>query len=121
MAQLHQCITRLSPHKAPGQDGIPNIVLKELLELIAEYLLQIYQAIFTLNTYSDACVAWCKWDKIMLCKPSKPCYDIPKAYWPIALMNMMGKVLSVIVAEDIVYMCEWHSLLPDHHFRGQPG
>ena len=39
MAQLRQCIVRLSPHKAPGQDSIPNVVLKELLELKAEYLL----------------------------------------------------------------------------------
>ena len=38
-AQLRWCIARLSPHKAPGQDSIPNVVLKELLELKAEYLL----------------------------------------------------------------------------------
>src|SRR6266481_890125 len=42
LTQLCWCIARLHPHKVPGQDGIPNIVLKELLEVIAEYLLRIY-------------------------------------------------------------------------------
>jgi len=106
---------RLSPHKAPGQDGIPNVILKESIELIAEHLLHIFQAVFTLNTYSNK---WREWDTIVLHKPGKPRYDIPKAYWPIALMNTIGKLLSVIVVEELVYMCEQHSLLPNHHFRG---
>ena len=31
LTQLCQCIARLHPQKVPGQDGIPNIVLKESL------------------------------------------------------------------------------------------
>ena len=93
IAQLRCCIVRLSPHKAPGQDGIPNIVLKESMDLIAEYLLCIYQATFMLNMYSNA---WHEWDTIVLQKPSKPGYNVLKAYRPIVLMNTMGKVLSVI-------------------------
>jgi len=88
------------------------------MDLIAEYLLHIYQATFMLNMYSNA---WCEWDTIVLKKPSKPQYNVPKAYWPIVLMNTMSKVLSAIVAEDVIYMCEQYGLLPDHHFRGQPG
>src|SRR6266481_1308585 len=118
MAQLRRCIARLRPHKALGEDGIPNAVLKEVLELIAEYLLHIYRAVFTLNTYSDK---WQIWDTIVLRKPSKPRYDVPKAYRPIALMNTMGKVLSALVAEDLNYMCERYSLLPDNHYGGRPG
>ena len=36
-------------------------------------------------------------------------------------MNTMGKVLSAIVAEDLTYMCERYSLLPDNHYGGCPG
>ena len=53
LAQLKHCIARLSLHKATSDDGIPNIVLKESMELIAEYLLHMFQATFALNTYSD--------------------------------------------------------------------
>src|SRR6266481_2755241 len=74
--QLRHCIAKLAPHKAPGEDGILNVVLKESIEQIAEYLLHIYKATFMLNTYSDS---WRVWDTIVLQKPGKPRYDIPKA------------------------------------------
>ena len=80
LAQLRRCVAKLSPHKVPGKDGIPNVVLKESLELIAKYLLHIFKAVFMLGTYSDR---WRVWDTIILCKPGKPRYDIPKAYRPI--------------------------------------
>ena len=53
LAQLKCCIARLSPHKATSDDGIPNIVLKESMESIAEYLLHMFWAAFVLNMYSD--------------------------------------------------------------------
>ena len=28
MVQLCRCVTRLSPYKAPGEDGIPKVVIK---------------------------------------------------------------------------------------------
>jgi len=43
-----------------------------------------------------------------------------KAYQPIALMNMMGKVLSALVVKDLTYMCERYALLPDNHYGGRP-
>ena len=57
----------------------------------------------------------------MLQKPGKPCYDIPKAYQPIALLNTVAKLLYSIVAEEITHMVEKHQLLPANHFGGQPG
>ena len=117
MAQLHRCVTRLCPYKAPGEDDIPNAVIKELMEVIAEYLLEIYWAIFSLSTYSDH---WRVWDTIVLRKPGKPRSDIPKAYQPIALMNALGKLLSALVAEDLTHMCDYYGLLPDNHFGGSP-
>ena len=118
MAQLRRCVARLRPYKAPREDGIPNVVIKELMEVIAEYLLEIYQASFSFSTYSDC---WWVWDTIVLCKPGKPRYDVPKAHQPIALMNTFGKLLSALVAEDLTHMCDYYGLLPDNHFSGRPG
>ena len=36
-------------------------------------------------------------------------------------MNTLRKLLSVIVAEDLSFMCEHYALLPDNHFGGRPG
>ena len=57
----------------------------------------------------------------MINKPQKPDYTVPKAYRPIALVNTIAKLLSTIVAEDIVHLTEVHQLLPAHHFGGRPG
>ena len=76
-SQLCCQISQLRPHKAPGNDGIPNVVLKEAVDLILPYLIQIFRAALRLNTYSDA---WHTWSTIVLHKPGKARYDVPKAY-----------------------------------------
>ena len=101
----------------PGEDGIPNVVLKESADLIVPYLLQIFQAVFKLDIYSNS---WHTWNTIVLRKPGKARYDVPKAYQPIALMNTIGKLLSALLTEDMSYMCEKYRLLPDMHFGGRP-
>jgi len=65
-----------------------------------------------------------QWKEIVTCvirKPGKPRYDVPKAYWPVALVDTIAKLLSSIVTEDIVYLTETHGLLPVNHFGGRPG
>jgi Reverse transcriptase (RNA-dependent DNA polymerase) len=58
---------------------------------------------------------------VVLRKPGKPRYDIPKAYRPIALLNTMWKVLMAIMASYITFIMEKHQLLPTNHFGGRPG
>ena len=84
--------------KASGPDEIPNIVLQKAYLLIADYLLYIFQAIFTLKTYYEL---WKHFTMVILCKPGKPNYEIPKAYCLIALLCTMAKVLTAIVAKDV--------------------
>lgn len=56
---------------------------------------------------------------VVLCKPGKLDYSIPKAYHPIALINTMGKLLTAVVAKCLPYTLE-HYQLPNTHFGGQP-
>ena len=79
------------------------MVLKETADQDAEYLLCIFHATFTLNMYSDN---WKSWITIVLRKPGKVSYDVPKVYRSITLLNTIGKLLIAIVAEDITYMAE---------------
>ena len=48
--QLRRQISRLCPHKALGDDSIPNVVLKEAVDLILPYLIQIFRVVFKLGT-----------------------------------------------------------------------
>ncbi|EDQ98326.1 uncharacterized protein LACBIDRAFT_170068, partial [Laccaria bicolor S238N-H82] len=63
----------------------------------------LFRGIFALNTY---CPGWQVFTMAVLRKPGKPCYEIPKAYRPIALLCTIPKVLTVIVAENISHMVE---------------
>jgi len=116
--QITRQIRRLSPFKTCGPDEIPNVVLQKCLEQLIDYLTHLFRGVFALNTY---CPGWQVFTTAVIRKPAKPCYEIPKAYRPIALLCTIPKVLTAIVAENISHMVEKDALLPDTHFRGRPG
>ena len=49
---------------------------------------------------------------VVLRKPQKPRYDVPKAYRPIALLNTLGKSLEKVLASRLSGMAEDNNLLP---------
>ncbi|KAF8837431.1 hypothetical protein BDN67DRAFT_859804, partial [Paxillus ammoniavirescens] len=49
--QIERCIAKLQPHKAPGPDGIRNIVFKQCEDVLTPHLLRLFRAIFLLKTY----------------------------------------------------------------------
>ena len=88
------------------------------VKLITPYLLQIFCAVLRLGVYA---AQWKDITMCVLCKPGKPRYDVPKAYRLIALVNTITKLLSTIIAEDIMHLTEAHQLLLAHHFGSRPG
>ena len=116
--QIQKQLKKLKLYKAPGPDGIPNIVLTKNTDLLAKRLLPIYIAMLDKNLqYSP----WKTFTTVILCKPGKLHYDVPKVYRPIVLLSTMWKVLSAIVADQITFLTENHQLLLKNHFRGCPG
>jgi hypothetical protein len=116
--QLSRSIAKLSPYKAPGPDGICNIVFIRCVSLLKPYLLHLFRAVFTLDTYY---APWRDFTTVVLRKPGKPDYTVTKAYRPIALLNTTCKLLTAVVADQMTYLLEHHGLLPDTHFGGRPG
>ena len=116
--QIQRQLCKLKPYKAPGPDGIPNIVLTKCADLLTSRMLSIYDAMFKRKLMYKL---WKSFIMVVLRKPGKPRYDIPKAYRPIALLNMLWKVLTVVVAGQLTYVTEKHQLLPANHFGGRPG
>jgi hypothetical protein len=64
---------------------------------------------------------WKEFTTVVLRKPNKPSYEVPKAYWPIALLSSLAKILTSLVADYISTLVETHKLLPKTHFGGRPG
>jgi len=86
-------------------------------DILVPILLQIYNGILQLEEYPKQ---WCIFTTVVLRKPGKPAYDVPKAYRPITLLNTMGKVITMIIAEEISNIVKKEGLLPVNHFGGRP-
>jgi hypothetical protein len=116
--QIQRRIRMSKPFKAPGIDGIPNIVLKECEDILTPLLHTCLLAILKLKYFPKT---WRTWKTIVLRKPGRPDYTIAKAYRPIALYNTMGKIISGVMTDITVYLTIRHNLLPPRHFGGLPG
>jgi len=116
--QIQKHLKRLKPYKAPGPDGIPNIILTKNTNLLVNRLHPIYIVMLNKNLHYSP---WKMFTTVVLQKPGKPHYDVLKVYCLIALLNTMWKVLTTIVADQITFLTEKHQLLPKNHFGGCPG
>lgn len=106
----------ISPDKAPGPDKIPNRLLKQCKSLYAP-LAQLFTACLEIG-YHPPCFK--ESTTIVLRKPQKPAYNVPKSYRPIALLNTMGKLLEKIVANRLSAALEEKGLLPEGQMGGRP-
>jgi hypothetical protein len=111
-------IARLKPDKAPGEDGLPNRVVKAMASTAPERLRKLFSACLKLSYHPEA---FRKAVTVVLKKPGKSDYSNPGAYRPIALLNTLGKVLEAVVARRISCLAERHCLLPDSQYGARPG
>ena len=116
--QIHRAISRLAPYKAPGPNGISNIVFKNCSDLLVPWMGHFFRATFELKFFPNE---WLTSKTVVIRKPGRPDYSAPKAYRPIALLDTMSKILSACVAEDLTWITTQHNLLPRTHFGGLPG
>lgn len=110
--EIRVAITGSISNKAPGEDGIPNLILKLGIEQLLPHLYRIFNDNLSLGycpSHFRASIT------VVMRKPGKPNYTVPKAYRPIALLNTLGKALELILAKRITYLAETHGLLPLNH------
>lgn len=116
--QVRATINKLKPYKAPGPDGIPNVVYKECSSTLTPILGRLYRASLGLRIYPDE---WKVSNTIVLRKPGRPDYSVGKSYRPIALLNCISKIMSACIADVLSYESERHAILACKHFGGRPG
>ena len=117
-AQVMRAITRLHAYKAPGDDNIPNAVFIKCCNALVPYLGHLYRATFALAVYPQE---WKDSRTVVLRKPGKPDYTAPGAYWPIALISTISKILSSCIADELMQLSKKHQLLPANHFGCRAG
>src|SRR5271163_4584705 len=66
-------------------------------------------------------IAWKRATTLALRKPNKEDYTIPKAYRPIALLNIMGKILELVMTRKLSQLIENNNLLSETQMGARKG
>jgi ribonuclease HI len=99
--------------KAPGEDGLPVAVWKEVWPVVKHQILDLFRVSLKEGVLPSQ---WRHAKIIPLKKPGKDNYTVAKAWRPISLLSTLGKVLESVVAERISHAVETYGLLPTNHF-----
>jgi len=114
--EMKQAIRRVKADKAPGVSGIPNRALQAGLTELTPMLTSLFNACVTHEYHPKQ---FKKAQTIVLRKPKKSDYIDPKAYRPIALLDIMGKALKLIMVKRLSDIAETHHMLPDAQMRAR--
>ncbi|KAF8662340.1 hypothetical protein AX14_007089 [Amanita brunnescens Koide BX004] len=110
VAEIRDMLRLTSNCSAPGPDNISWHHLKAIMDLN-----NVDQSICIMfNNVCDSGI-WPRWFKqsvsVIIPKPKKTDYTLPKSYRPIALLNTLGKLLTKIIANRLQFDAAAHSLL----------
>ena len=110
-------LTLTSNASAPGLDSVTWHHLKSIIDM--EHIIESICLLF--NNICDY-GTWPTWFKestsVIIPKPKKTDYTIPKAYHPIALLNTLGKLLTKVIANRMQFDAASCSLLHEGQCSG---
>lgn len=115
--ELIEVARGLAPDKAPGPDGIPNTVLKVLIQKFPDIFRSTFQKCL------DECdfpKAWKRQKLVLIPKPGKPPGDASSCR-PLCLLDTLGKVLEKLIARRLTEYSEGPSGLSERQFGFRKG
>jgi ribonuclease HI/exonuclease III len=114
--EVMEAIRATAPLKTAGPDGISNKALQAGAELLTGHLTSIFKQSLKLGY----CPKHFRTSTtVVLRKPGKDNYTVPKAYRPIALLNTVGKVMDAVIARRLSYLAETKGIIPHRHMGGR--
>ncbi|KAL0809148.1 hypothetical protein ABMA28_011383 [Loxostege sticticalis] len=101
--ELKWSASSFNPRKAPGQDGLTADICCAAIALNPALVLSIANRCLSLSHFPT------KWKEavvVVLRKPGKSDYTLPKSYRPIGLLPVLGKIVEKMLIRRI----RWHTL-----------
>lgn len=115
--EVQQIIKTLRPFKAPGPDGIQNILLKNLPRSAVNLLTAIFNKCIEIGYWPSKY----KIAKVVPILKSGKSPSDPQNYRPISLLNAIGKIFERIVYSRLVEFIDKKNLLPAFQFGFRKG
>ena len=106
-SEIQACLSRTSNNSAPGLSGIGYKLIKWAFASNPARFIDLYNACLMLGHH-----LWKTARVVVIPKPGKPDYSVPKAYRPISLLECCGKLLEKIVAKRFLSDINTFALLP---------
>ena len=116
-AELASCLKYSKNMKAPGFDGLFNIVLKHLGEKAIALLATIFNRCLELGYFPSA---WKRSKVVPILKPGKNPTS-PSSYRPISLLSSLSKLLEKMIYTRLLDYVETNNLLLDEQFGFRRG
>ena len=115
--EIQDMIVKTSNASAPGPDNVTWHHIKQIIDVdsVLDSVCILFNNICSLGT-------WPSWFSelisVIIPKPKKTDYTIPKSYRPIALLNTTGKLLTKIIAHRMQFDAAAFSLLHEGQCGG---
>ena len=109
--EIMAAIAPTSNKSAPGSSGIGYSLLKWAFKARPDRFVTIFNASISLGYHP-----WKEALVVIVPKPHKPNYTLPKAYRPISLLECCGKLLEKIIARRILSDAHTYDILPNSQF-----
>lgn len=115
--EIAELAHRIPRGKAPGPDGVPDLVVKEIAINRPEILRDIYNTCLKDSVFPQS---WKEAKLVLLRKGDKP-LDDPSSYRPICLLNTVGKFFERIIKTRLEKWLEEHGDLNDRQYGFRKG
>ena len=102
---------------APGQDEISTVILQAAWPEIEPLVLNLFQGCLSTGHHP---AAFRSATLAIIPKPNKLDQTSSRAYWPIALLSVLGKGLERLLARNISWLAINLQVLSDQHFGALP-
>ncbi|GBL83037.1 Putative protein in type-1 retrotransposable element R1DM [Araneus ventricosus] len=115
--EITNIIKSLPNGKAPGVDGIDNLILKSINKSFPSLLLNFFNKCLSLQTFPDTF----KISNIVLFQKVGKDPKEPSSYRPIALLPTIGKVLEKLLTQRLTFFLENGNKLNEHQHGFREG